>query len=476
MSPVISRTAIEPRARSFAPAFKLGFKILLVLALMGGLFLPYHSTLASTIPTFDVTNVVVDDNVTILTYHYPAGVTFTVRMGEYGTLGVGGIVVGTFDSGAGGSFNATFDIPAALKGDKRIAIRADGAGGFFSYNWFYNNTSSSSSSASSSSSSTTTSFTGIPTFSILDVVKNDKVTIRCHNYPGGKIFTVRMGVFGTAAIGGTVVGKFDSGSGGDFDVTFDIPGELVGRSRIAIRADSPDGFFSYNWFWNNTASGSSSSSSGSSSGTAFTGIPTIKILDVDKDNKVTIRTNNFPADHTFTVLMGKYGTLGVGGIEVAKTDSDKGGAFDVTYNIPDELKGDRRIAIRLESSDGFFAFNWFWNNTAATSSSSSSSSSSATTFSGIPTFSISSVVKDDSVTITTNNFPAGETFTVRMGDFGTAGIGGIVVDTTSSGSGGSFTATYAIPAALKGGSRIAIRMDSPGGFFSYNWFWNNTSP
>jgi hypothetical protein len=470
MSPVITRTAIEPRARSFAPGFKIGFKILLVLVLLGGLFLPYHPTLASTIPTFDVTNVVVDDTATILTYNYPTGVTFTVRMGEYGTLGVGGIVVGTFDSGAGGSFTATFDIPDGLKGDKRIAIRADGAGGYFSYNWFYNNTSSSSSSSSSSS---TSSYTGIPTFSILDVVKGDKVTIRCHNYPGEQVFTVRMGAFGTAAIGGIVVGKFDSGSGGDFDVAFDIPAKLVGLSRIAIRADNPDGFFSYNWFWNNTASGSSSSSS---SGTTFTGIPTFKILDVDKDNTVTIRTNNFPADHTFTVLMGKYGTLGVGGIEVDKTDSGKGGAFDATYDIPDELKGDRRIAIRLESTDGFFAFNWFWNNTAATSSSSSSSSSSTTTYTGIPTFSISSVVRDDSVTITTNNFPPGEAFTVRMGDFGTAGIGGIVVDTTNSGSGGSFTATYAIPAALKGSSRIAIRMDSPGGFFSYNWFWNNTAP
>lgn len=99
MSPIITRTAIALQTHNFAPAVKTGLKILLVFVLLGGLFLPYQSSMASTIPTFVVTNVVVDENATITTYNYPAGVTFTVRMGEYGTLGVNGIVVGTFDLG-----------------------------------------------------------------------------------------------------------------------------------------------------------------------------------------------------------------------------------------------------------------------------------------------------------------------------------------------------------------------------------------
>ena len=74
-------------------------------------------------------------------------------------------------------------------------------------------------------------------------------------------------------------------------------------------------------------------------------------------------TNNFPAGQTFTVRMGAYGTLAVGGIEVATTDSGDGGSFTATYNIPDSLKGSQRIAIRMDSPQGFFAFNWFWNNT-----------------------------------------------------------------------------------------------------------------
>ncbi len=94
----------------------------------------------------------------------------------------------------------------------------------------------------------------------------------------------------------------------------------------------------------------------------------------------------------------------------------------------------------------------------------------------VPTFSIVSVVTDSTVTIQTFNFPANTTFTVRMGEFGTAAIGGTVVDSTDSGSGGSFEATYDIPSDLQGLSRIAIRMDATsGGWFAYNWFFNNTS-
>ena len=36
---------------------------------------------------------------------------------------------------------------------------------------------------------------------------------------------------------------------------------------------------------------------------------------------MTIKTKNFPADDSFTVRMGKYGTLGIGGKVVATTDS-----------------------------------------------------------------------------------------------------------------------------------------------------------
>jgi hypothetical protein len=64
-----------------------------------------------------------------------------------------------------------------------------------------------------------------------------------------------------------------------------------------------------------------------------------------------------------------------------------------------------------------------------------------------------------------------------MGAYGTRGQGGIAVGTFASNAGGSLAATFTIPAALKGYDRIAIRMQSPtSGYYSYNWFWNNTYP
>ena len=61
--------------------------------------------------------------------------------------------------------------------------------------------------------------------------------------------------------------------------------------------------------------------------------------------------------------MGVFGTRGVGGIEIAMTQSGAGGSFDETYTIPAALHGLPRIAIRLQSDDGYFAYNWFYNNT-----------------------------------------------------------------------------------------------------------------
>ncbi|MEJ5202066.1 MAG: hypothetical protein WHV66_07495, partial [Anaerolineales bacterium] len=197
-------------------------------------------------------------------------------------------------------------------------------------------------------------------------------------------------------------------------------------------------------------------------------IPTFSIVSVVTDTSVTIQAFNFPAGQTFTVRMGAYGTLGIGGVVIATTNSGAGGSFLATYSIPDSLKGSDRIAIRMDSPAGYYAYNWFWNNTATVPSGSSSSTG------VIPTFTITNVVRDSSVTIRTSNFPAGRDFTVRMGPYGTLAIGGTVVATTNSGAGGSFEATYSIPAVLAGSYRIAIRMDSADGYYAYNWFWNNT--
>lgn len=204
-------------------------------------------------------------------------------------------------------------------------------------------------------------------------------------------------------------------------------------------------------------------------------IPTFSIVSVKADETVTIRTYNFPAHRSFDVLMGEFGTRAVKGKLVEVIDSGKGGSFTEIYIIPKKFHGDERIAIRLEANDGsgYYAYNWFYNNTSG----GAGGQPPASGYKGYPTFSIVSVVRNQTVTIRTNNLPPGDEFTVTMGAMGTRGINGIKVASTASGKGGAQTLTYQVPAALKGAYQIAIRMQSPSsGYFAYNWFYNSTTP
>jgi hypothetical protein len=203
-------------------------------------------------------------------------------------------------------------------------------------------------------------------------------------------------------------------------------------------------------------------------------IPTFTILSVVRDQSVTIQTKNFPANDTFDVLMNVMGTQGKNGIKVTVMSSGDGSSITKTFTIPAELKGLYQISIRLQSNSGsgYYSYNWFYNNTTGSSSGNGSVSSSR-----IPAFTITTVVRNASVTIVTQNFPANDNFDVLMNYYGTQGKNGILVDTISSGDGGSFTATFSIPAEFKGLGKIAIRLQSNKGtgYYSYNWFYNNTT-
>ncbi|NLN70027.1 MAG: hypothetical protein GX142_04490 [Chloroflexi bacterium] len=314
----------------------------------------HSSVVAKTMPTISIVSVNADETVTIRSHNFPANYEFSVLMGKMGTKGVNGIHVATISSGTGGSFDATFSIPPELKGDYQIAIRlASTSGGFYAYNWFYN--------ATTASPPITDGTTGIPTFSITDVAMDDSVTIQTHNFPANYDFKVLMGKMGTKGIDGIHVATISSGTGGSFNATFSIPAELKGNYQIAIRlASTSGGFYAYNWFFNNTTL---QPGTGGSTG-GFAGIPTFSITAVVKDSTVTIQTSNFPANYDFKVLMGKMGTKGIDGILVSTINSDKGGAFTQTFDVPSALADESRIAIRLQAtSGGFYAYNWFYNNT-----------------------------------------------------------------------------------------------------------------
>ncbi len=438
-----------------------------LLVVVLALFLVNGQVQAWTIPTISILGVTQNEKVTIQTYNFPANYDFEVRMGLFGTKGVNGILIGTVNSGAGGSLKFTFPIPTALQSESMIAIRLQSTvDGYYSYDWFYNTNS-----GSHDGGVPIGDVTSSASISATSVKEGEYAVIKATNLPVNEDFKVLMGVYGTQAIGGVVVKTVNSGTDGNFTETFDIPSSLKDEAKIAVRFESQDSSLVLTtWFENVTgASGGSGGGYG-----VYYGIPTISISSVNADDNVTVQTNNFPAHKDFQVYMGKIGTRGVGGILVTTINSGDGGSFSVTFDIPTTLKGDYQVAIRLQTADNYFyAYNWFYNNTTTGAPSGGTPSG----YTGIPTFSITAVVKDNKVTIQTNNFPANDNFEVLMGKMWTQGVGGISVATINSGTGGSFTKSFNIPAALAGEAQISIRLQSSAsGYYAYNWFYNSTYP
>lgn len=208
---------------------------------------------------------------------------------------------------------------------------------------------------------------------------------------------------------------------------------------------------------------------------AYSGYPTFSILSVVKDTSVKIRTYNLPPNDTFVVKMNFMGTRGRNGVEVGVLNTGAGGAQTLEYLIPASLQGEYQIAIRLQSTSGsgYFAYNWFYNNTAAKPGGGSPGKG----YVGYPTLKILSVVKDTSVTVRINNLPKNDEFKVLMGVMGTRGVGGYKVIAFDTLTGGSQTHTFTIPAELVGKRQIAIRIQSKSGsgYYAYNWFYNRTA-
>jgi len=312
----------------------------------------------------------------------------------------------------------------------------------------------------------------IPTISIQGVTEDVKVTIQTQNFPANRDFIARMGLFGTKGVDGIEVGLVKSGSGGSLKFTFTIPSSLQDESKIAIRLESTtSGYYAYNWFSNATFG----AHTGGTPADEVLIQANIMIASVKEDTLVIIKGFDFPADETFDVLMGEEGTKGIGGVEIDTLDLDGETSFIESFDIPNSLNSEAKIDIRFTSNDSDLAvYATFTNKTGASGGGGTGQVSGGTT--NIPTITILSVKEDESVTLKTNNFPAGRDIDVLMGEMGTRGVGGIEVITFSSGSGGSMTKTFDIPNALKGDYRIAIRLQtSDGAYFAYNWFYNNTA-
>lgn len=205
---------------------------------------------------------------------------------------------------------------------------------------------------------------------------------------------------------------------------------------------------------------------------AYSGYPTFSIVSVVKDKSVTIRTNNFPANDNFKILMNYMGTRGINGIKVGSISSGSGGSFSATFNIPSKLKGEYQISIRLQSTtgSGYYAYNWFYNNTGKSTTKSIYGISVNNNF----VIRITKVVKDKSITFTAYNLPVKDAFKILIYKSGTKITNADRVGEFSTGDGHTRTFTVEIPASLKGKSILYLRLQNltGSGLYSETSFYN----
>ena len=227
------------------------FRILAALALLIGVVLSMvRSAQAAASPTIEVIAVKVGETVTIRAYDFPGGL-FTVRMDKYGNMALNGLVADVTNTGAGGSFQETYKIPAALKNEARLAIRLENSAGYYAYDWFANQI--------STQPTPTPTVTPVPvtnkaTISVLSVEQNKTVTLRTTNFPANTNFTVRVGPFYTFFRDYVTTGTINSGKGGTFDFSVTLPAVVKDVELVTVRLDG-GGIYAYNALRNVSGSG-----------------------------------------------------------------------------------------------------------------------------------------------------------------------------------------------------------------------------
>lgn len=372
-----------------------------------------------------------------------------------------------------------------------------------------------------------------PSYTITDIIPGASVTILTRDFPADSEFVVSMKDMNSTGDFIDAV-RFNTQTGGSFSVTIGIPADLVSVSEIAMLVGNGDGIQIPSSFSNGTPASVPYYGEYTGYG-VYTGYPSFTIKDVVPGKGVVISAVNFPANMNFNITMGAYNPCGLGQF-VESFNSGAGGSFEKTISIPQNLAAVTPISIRMDSMEGFYAYNWFGNIGAASSAIVSTGSTTAVqcNFNIFPSFFIKSVVKGESVTIETRDFPANSNFTVKMGyyvkgshsswgyftpgfpgspsnfpmfstqsfygnSYGFPPIGGfdpfypqhgypdgkkndlafvgIEVGTYDTGDGTPQTLTYQIPADLKAYDPIVVWIEDKGacGFYAFNYFWNQNS-
>ncbi|MDH5607048.1 MAG: hypothetical protein OEY93_09180 [Anaerolineae bacterium] len=334
---------------------------------------------------------------------------------------------------------------------------------------------------------------GGPTFWVDNVVRDESVTIKVKNFPKGKTYDVYIGRIGTNFDNDHRVGGLGGVKNG-FTKTFDIPSKFRGYNNLALQIVNPmDGSYGYLIFSNYDGfdSGdfvtlepihhSSAQSVGGSVG-IFNG-PDFWVQDVIYPKFVTLRFRHYDGKSNYKVFIGENNP-NFRNYYLGMIDNNQPNEFTVQYSIPESLWDEPLLMIKVvdtqldHSGSVAFTNQTNWNNATpwgyyTTTIVNMIAKNKAAWNQGTPYTNVINVVKDGEVTLQVFNMPPDKDLTVTMGPQGSKGINGIVIGNQTTGEGGNFVVTYAIPAQLYGSNFIAIRLQSTtSSHFAYDLFQN----
>lgn len=191
---------------------------------------------------------------------------------------------------------------------------------------------------------------------------------------------------------------------------------------------------------------------------------TFSVVGVKAGESITIRTTDFPIRTQFTIRMDVVGKQALNGLIVTEFNSGLGGVIETTLPIPESLRDELILAVRVESKDGYLATGWFINEDMAYKPLVSS---------GIkPQISFSNVKKNTTVTVEGKNLSPNAEFFVRVGPYYTFYRDYVYATSVTTDSSGSLK--FDLPLAsksLQDADYILVRVDG-GGIYTYNNFQN----
>src|SRR5512133_1860981 len=190
--------AMLPASRMYRPILVFLMLIMLALCFPQAAYAAKSAAPANAASVaFDVIAVKADQSVSIRTKAFPMRTKFTVRMAavdqqpitgkpvDMAKLAQNGEIVGELESGQGGTLEATYPIPASLRGKVILALRVESSEHYLGAAWFFNETWTSPAANTQRK----------PTLAFSEVKKNSSVTVTARDLPANTPFSVRVGPF-----------------------------------------------------------------------------------------------------------------------------------------------------------------------------------------------------------------------------------------------------------------------------------------